>query len=188
MLARAGLRPLVVEQGQPAPQRAAVVRAFFEGGALDLFSNIQFGEGGAGTFSDGKLNTGTKSPHIRHVLETFVEAGAPEDILWQAKPHIGTDYLVDVVVRLRQMIEEAGGEVRFSTRLEGYSLDGEGHMAEAVLASAAAASPSGWKRAIWCWPVATPPATCSRCCKSAGCPWSASRFRWGPASSIRKHG
>lgn len=141
VLARAGLRPLVVEQGQPAPQRAAVVRAFFEGGALDLFSNIQFGEGGAGTFSDGKLNTGTKSPHIRHVLETFVEAGAPEDILWQAKPHIGTDYLVDVVVRLRQIIEEAGGEVRFSTRLEGYSLDGEGHMAEAVLAPAGGGGP-----------------------------------------------
>ena len=134
VLARAGLRPLVVEQGQPAPQRAQAVRAFFEGGALDPFSNIQFGEGGAGTFSDGKLNTGTKSPHIRHVLETFVEAGAPEDILWQAKPHIGTDYLVDVVVRLRQMIEEAGGEVRFSTRFAGYALNEGGRVAEAVLA------------------------------------------------------
>ena len=78
---------------------------------LDLVTNVQFGEGGAGTFSDGKLTTGTKSPLARHVLQWFVDAGAPEEILWQAKPHIGTDKLVEVVRAMREQIEEAGGEV-----------------------------------------------------------------------------
>ena len=95
-LARAGLRPLVVERGASVDDRVAIVEAFNAGAPLDTRTNIQFGEGGAGTFSDGKLNTGIKSPHIRHVLEAFVEAGAPEDILVDAKPHIGTDLLVGV--------------------------------------------------------------------------------------------
>ncbi len=125
-LARAGLRPLVVERGASVDERVAVVEAFNAGAPLDERTNIQFGEGGAGTFSDGKLNTGIKSPHIRHVLETFVEAGAPTDILVDAKPHIGTDLLVDVVRNLRRAIEEAGGEVRFLTRLDGLVLAGEG--------------------------------------------------------------
>lgn len=116
-LARAGLRPLVVERGAAVDERVGIVEAFAAGGPLDPDTNIQFGEGGAGTFSDGKLNTGIKSPHIRHVLEAFVEAGAPADILVDAKPHIGTDLLVDVVRNLRRAIEEAGGEVRFRTRL-----------------------------------------------------------------------
>ena len=81
--------------------------------------NVQFGEGGAGTFSDGKLTTGTKSPQVRHVLETFVRAGAPEEVLWQAKPHIGTDLLPGVVRALRERIVAAGGEVRFHTQLVG---------------------------------------------------------------------
>ena len=125
-LARAGLQPLVVERGTSVDERVAVVEAFNAGAPLDERTNIQFGEGGAGTFSDGKLNTGIKSPHIRHVLETFVEAGAPTDILVDAKPHIGTDLLVDVVRNLRRAIEEAGGEVRFLTRLDGLVLAGEG--------------------------------------------------------------
>lgn len=116
-LARAGLRPLVVERGADVDARTRAVDAFAEGGPLDAVTNIQFGEGGAGTFSDGKLGTGIKSPHIRHVLEAFVEAGAPEDILVDAKPHIGTDLLVEVVRHLREAIQEAGGEVRFLTRL-----------------------------------------------------------------------
>lgn len=123
-LARAGLRPLVVERGASVDDRVAIVEAFNAGAPLDTCTNIQFGEGGAGTFSDGKLNTGIKSPHIRHVLEAFVEAGAPEDILVDAKPHIGTDLLVDVVRNLRRDIEEAGGEVRFLTRLDGLVLEG----------------------------------------------------------------
>ena len=123
-LARAGLRPLVVERGASVDERVEIVEAFNAGAPLDTRTNIQFGEGGAGTFSDGKLNTGIKSPHIRHVLEAFVEAGAPEDILVDAKPHIGTDLLVGVVRNLRRAIEEAGGEVRFLARLDGLVLEG----------------------------------------------------------------
>lgn len=122
-LARAGLRPLVVERGASVDERVEIVETFNAGAPLDERTNIQFGEGGAGTFSDGKLNTGIKSPHIRHVLEVFVEAGAPADILVDAKPHIGTDLLVDVVRNLRRAIEEAGGEVRFLTRLDGLVLE-----------------------------------------------------------------
>lgn len=122
-LARAGLRPLVVERGASVDERVEIVEAFNAGAPLDERTNIQFGEGGAGTFSDGKLNTGIKSPHIRHVLETFVEAGAPADILVDAKPHIGTDLLVGVVRNLRRAIEEVGGEVRFLTRLDGLVLE-----------------------------------------------------------------
>ncbi len=123
-LARAGLRPLVVERGASVDERVEIVETFNAGAPLDERTNIQFGEGGAGTFSDGKLNTGINSPHIRHVLEAFVEAGAPEDILVDAKPHIGTDLLVGVVRNLRRAIEEAGGEVRFLTRLDGLVLEG----------------------------------------------------------------
>ena len=123
-LARAGLRPLVVERGASVDERVEIVETFNAGAPLDERTNIQFGEGGAGTFSDGKLNTGIQSPHIRHVLEAFVEAGAPADILVDAKPHIGTDLLVDVVRNLRRAIEEAGGEVRFLTRLDGLVLEG----------------------------------------------------------------
>ncbi len=122
-LARAGLRPLVVERGASVDERVEIVETFNAGAPLDERTNIQFGEGGAGTFSDGKLNTGIKSPHIRHVLEAFVEAGAPADILVDAKPHIGTDLLVGVVRNLRRAIEEAGGEVRFLTRLDGLVLE-----------------------------------------------------------------
>ncbi len=123
-LARAGMRPIVVERGAAVDERVAAVAAFDAGGPLDVRTNIQFGEGGAGTFSDGKLNTGTKSPHIRHVLETFVEAGAPADILVDAKPHIGTDELVGVVRNFRRMIIDAGGEVRFLTQLVDVELAG----------------------------------------------------------------
>ncbi len=122
-LARCGLRPLVVERGKPVEQRQRDVDAFVAGGPLDPESNVQFGEGGAGTFSDGKLNTGTKSPHIRHVLEEFVSAGAPDDILVDAKPHIGTDLLPAVIRNIRKKIEDAGGEFAFSTRLVGIELN-----------------------------------------------------------------
>ncbi|WP_419060233.1 NAD(P)/FAD-dependent oxidoreductase [Ellagibacter isourolithinifaciens] len=116
-LAEAGLRPLVVERGAAVDERTAAIESFNAGGPLDAAANVQFGEGGAGTFSDGKLTTGTKSPHIRHVLEAFVQAGAPDEILWQAKPHIGTDKLPAVVKSIRERIISAGGEVRFLTRL-----------------------------------------------------------------------
>ena len=98
-LARAGLRPVLLERGKPIEQRVQDVEAFWKGGDLDPESNVQFGEGGAGTFSDGKLTTGTHDPRLSQVMKTFVAAGAPEDILWQHKPHVGTDLLRQVVRR-----------------------------------------------------------------------------------------
>lgn len=118
-LAEAGARPIVLERGKPVSERRADVRLFWETGRLNPSSNVQFGEGGAGTFSDGKLNTGIKKDAFtRKVLEEFVAAGAPEEILWQAKPHVGTDKLAAVVRNLREKIIAAGGEYRFETRLE----------------------------------------------------------------------
>ena len=129
-LARAGLRPLVLERGGDVDERLAAVAAFDAGGPLDPCTNIQFGEGGAGTFSDGKLTTNIKNPLAPHVLRWFVDAGAPEEILWQAKPHIGTNLLVDVVRRMRGQIIAAGGEVRFNTQLTGLRFEA-GALAEA---------------------------------------------------------
>ncbi|OUO89671.1 FAD-dependent oxidoreductase [Gordonibacter sp. An230] len=118
-LARAGLRPLVLERGGDVDARREAVAAFDAGGPLDVQTNIQFGEGGAGTFSDGKLTTNIKSPYAPHVLRWLADAGAPGEILWQAKPHIGTDLLANVVRALRAQIEDAGGEVRFFAQLVG---------------------------------------------------------------------
>ena len=121
VLAKAGLRPVVLERGKPVDERIADVQRFRTTGILDTESNIQFGEGGAGTFSDGKLNTGIKDPRIRFVLETFVQCGAPEEILWQAKPHIGTDKLTGTVTTMRSLIERMGGEIRFGAKMTGFS-------------------------------------------------------------------
>ncbi len=123
-LAKAGMRPVVVERGADVDARTAAVHSFEAGGPFDPRSNIQFGEGGAGTFSDGKLTTNIKSPYARDVLRLFVGAGAPDEILWQAKPHIGTDLLRGVVKRLRCQIEEMGGQVRFFTQLVGLDFEG----------------------------------------------------------------
>ena len=117
-LARAGLEPVVLERGKDADSRTNDVKDFFSGGKLNVNSNVQFGEGGAGTFSDGKLNTGIKDCRCRAVLEEFVKHGAPESILTDAKPHIGTDILVNVVKSIRNEITALGGEVRFSAMLE----------------------------------------------------------------------
>ncbi len=119
LLAMAGLRPLVLERGEDAITRHQKVSRFFETGELDTRSNVQFGEGGAGTFSDGKLNTGLNNPRISWVLEQFVKAGAGEDILFDAKPHVGTDVLLQVVQNLRARIVELGGEVRFCAKVTG---------------------------------------------------------------------
>ncbi|MBR3223833.1 MAG: FAD-binding protein [Atopobiaceae bacterium] len=118
-LASAGLQPLLVERGDDAEQRTAAVAHFNNTGALDPQSNIQFGLGGAGTFSDGKLTTGTKSPAHRLILEALVKAGAQRRILWDAKPHVGSDVLPDVVTNLVARIQELGGEVRYRTSMTG---------------------------------------------------------------------
>ena len=123
-LAQAGLNPLVIERGRDVDRRAADVEAFWQGGSFDPVSNVQFGEGGAGTFSDGKLNSGIKSPFSREVLETFHRMGAPEEILYSAKPHIGTDKLREVVKNLRGEILRLGGEVRFEAKLDGLRFEG----------------------------------------------------------------
>ena len=123
-LAHAGLEPLLVERGDDATRRAEVVSHHNETGELDVESNIQFGVGGAGTFSDGKLQTGTKSPAHRLILETFVAAGARRQILWDAKPHIGSDVLPRVVTEIVRQIEEAGGEVRTRCRMSDVDVTG----------------------------------------------------------------
>ena len=102
-LARAGLRPIVLERGEPVEMRARTVETFFADGTLNADSNVQFGEGGAGAFSDGKLTTGIKDPRCRQVLETLHEHGAPECILYQAHPHVGTDKLPGVVSSIREV-------------------------------------------------------------------------------------
>ena len=119
ILANAGLAPLVLERGEDAQSRHEKVEKFFATGQLDTKSNVQFGEGGAGTFSDGKLNTGVNNPRIGWVLEQFVKAGAREEILYDAKPHVGTDVLLTVVQNLRKRIIDLGGEVRFNTQVTG---------------------------------------------------------------------
>ena len=114
-LIRSGILPIVVERGGSVEERAKQNANFFSGAALDENCNVQFGEGGAGTFSDGKLNTQTKDPRNREVLETFVEFGAPQEILYLNKPHIGSDRLRGVVAAMRNFIIRSGGEVRFHT-------------------------------------------------------------------------
>lgn len=128
VLAMAGRRPIVLERGEDAATRHEKVQRFFTTGQLDERSNVQFGEGGAGTFSDGKLNTGVNNIRIGWVLEQFVKFGARENILYDAKPHIGTDILLEVVQNLRRRIIELGGEVRFATKLtEIHIRDGQVH-------------------------------------------------------------
>ncbi len=118
LLAEAGLRPIVLERGDDVDTRKKKVSALWNGGVLDENSNVQFGEGGAGTFSDGKLTTGIKDPRCREVFRRFVAFGAPEDILYSATPHIGTDRLCGVVKALREEILSLGGEIRFGCTLK----------------------------------------------------------------------
>ena len=124
-LAAAGYEPLMIERGPAMEERAAAVDRFKENRVLDPEANMLFGEGGAGTFSDGKLTTGIKDGLIRRVLSEFRDAGAGDEIMYLAKPHIGTDVLRTVIVNIRKKIEELGGEIRFNTRLDSFELSGE---------------------------------------------------------------
>ena len=137
VLAKAGFRPILLERGKCVEERSRDVEAFWETGRLNTESNVQFGEGGAGTFSDGKLNTLIKDKYGRNkeVLRIFVKYGAPEEILYDYKPHIGTDILKEIVRSMREEILALGGEVRFETkvtdlriadgRIKGLVLNGE---------------------------------------------------------------
>lgn len=121
-LARRGARPLLMERGQPVEQRVQDVERLEQQGVLNEESNVLFGEGGAGAFSDGKLTCGLNSPHIQTVLQTLYQCGAPESILTAQKPHVGTDVLRQVLVCARQKLIELGGEVRFGCKVTGLSL------------------------------------------------------------------
>lgn len=118
LLAQMGYCPLVIERGQCVEERVKSVEDFWQSGSLHPQSNVQFGEGGAGTFSDGKLTTRSKDLRVHKVLEELVRFGAPADILYTAHPHIGTDLLRDIVKQLRKEIIALGGEVRFSCCLQ----------------------------------------------------------------------
>ncbi len=120
VLAMAGVKPIVLERGLDVDSRVKTVETFQNGGILDPECNVQFGEGGAGTFSDGKLTTGIKDRRIGWILEKFVEFGAPHDILYLAKPHIGTDKLRETVKNLRKYVISLGGEVRFGAKFIRY--------------------------------------------------------------------
>jgi len=126
LLARLGYRPLLLERGFDVDTRTAHVQQFWETGQLNPQSNVQFGEGGAGTFSDGKLTTLIKDPRCRKVLEELVEAGGPAEILYSYRPHIGTDILKEVVKRIRQQIQELGGQIRFGACVTGLETDSSG--------------------------------------------------------------
>ncbi len=123
-LARYGYKPLVLERGKKIAARIDDVQRFWHKGEFNPDSNVQFGEGGAGTFSDGKLTTRVNDPVMNDILKLFVQAGAPEEILWEQKPHVGTDKLRAMVAGLNRMICGLGGEIRFDTRAEDFIIEG----------------------------------------------------------------
>ena len=127
VLAQMGFKPLVLERGKPVRERTKDTWALWRKNTLNPESNVQFGEGGAGTFSDGKLYSQIKDPHFygRKVLEEFVRAGAPAEILYVAKPHIGTFRLVGVVEKMRQEIIRLGGEIRFVSKVVGFRIEAQ---------------------------------------------------------------
>lgn len=146
MLAEHGYSPLVIERGGDIVSRSAAVAEFIKSGKLDTSTNIQFGAGGAGTFSDGKLVTRINDPLCTYVLSRFAEFGAPEEILWLAKPHVGTDRLLSVVDGIANRIRELGGEILFDTKLTDLTLRG-GRVAEVT------AERGGVSRSIPCGAV-----------------------------------
>ena len=122
VLARCGARPILLERGRRVEQRQQDVQRFWATGELDTESNVQFGEGGAGAFSDGKLNTGTRDVRHRFIMEELVSCGAPADILTDALPHVGTDKLHIALQALRRQLLEAGADIRFGARLDGLTV------------------------------------------------------------------
>ncbi len=119
------IKPIIIEQGQSIERRKESVDSFLKTGKLNTFSNVQFGEGGAGTFSDGKLTTGINSPFCRKVLEEFVHFGAPKQILFLAKPHIGTDNLIHIIKNMREYIISKGGTFLFNTKVIDFEIQNQ---------------------------------------------------------------
>ena len=178
----------MLERGKAVRERTQDTWGLWRRGVLDPQSNVQFGEGGAGTFSDGKLWSQISDPRFltRKVLNEFVKAGAPEEILFVAKPHIGTFRLVSMVEKMRAEIEALGGEIRFGQQVVDLQIE-DGPRAACD------------SREAWCWPAAsscaptmrcwrwaTARATPSRCCSSAAWRWWPSPSRWAFASNTRK--
>ena len=130
-LAEVGYNPLIVERGEKIEDREKSIERFFETGVLDPNSNIQFGEGGAGTFSDGKLNTGNSSIYSRKVLEEFVKFGAPKEIMYVAKPHLGTDNLVKIIKNIREYILQQGGQMFFEEEVIDFEIE-KGHIKSVI--------------------------------------------------------
>lgn len=143
-LCEAGLRPRIIERGRPALERAADVNRFWAAGTLDPESNMYFGEGGAGTFSDGKLNTRSKNPLAAKVLDELVRLGAPAEVRYEAQPHLGTDRLLKLLAAFRERLTAVGATFQFSTCLGGLRLPGPGRPAPEVCLNGA------WSRA---WPL-----------------------------------
>ena len=125
ILAKCGFKPLIIERGEDIDNRSKTVESFWNGDKLNTESNVQFGEGGAGTFSDGKLNTGVsdKFGRLQYILETFYEYGADENITYDSKPHIGTDILKECIRNMREEIKSLGGEIMFNTRLDNIKIE-----------------------------------------------------------------
>jgi len=135
LLAEYGYRPVILERGKPAEQRAADVQVrFFQHGQFDSESNVVFGEGGAGAFSDGKLHTRVNDPRVEKVLRTFYQSGAPPEILIEGKPHIGSDKLPAICAEIRRRIEKLGGEVRFDAKVTDLVRSDDGRVERVVLA------------------------------------------------------
>ncbi|SEA46929.1 hypothetical protein SAMN05660420_02184 [Desulfuromusa kysingii] len=132
LLAQSGAQVCLIERGQPVEQRLKDVQSFWSGEPLKSDSNIQFGEGGAGTFSDGKLTTRLNHPGMNYILQTLVKYGAPEEILWQAKPHIGSDRLRAVLIRIRKHLLTVGVEIRFSSCLTDFRMQ-DGHISAGII-------------------------------------------------------
>lgn len=133
LLAKAGLRPIVFERGSEVSRRSQSIDKLRKEGILDINTNVQFGEGGAGTFSDGKLTCGLNDIRTDFVLHSFVSMGAPREILYLAKPHIGTDYLRKVVVNMRKEIESLGGEIQFDSLFADFERDNQGRISKVYI-------------------------------------------------------
>ena len=152
-LAMAGLEPIIFERGADVDSRTQAVEKFFSGGELNQNTNVQFGEGGAGTFSDGKLTTRIDDSLIDSVLKIFVEAGAPEEILYLQKPHIGTDKLREVVKNIRKKILQLGGKIYFNSQVTDFEFDADKKICAVIVNGEERFKTDAVTRKIFCWKV-----------------------------------